>query len=228
MWDTPAIPPEPTEEEKRGFEERVNGNVVEKEENVDEAIVPWHRDSHPFVCVVMLSNAEFMTDGETEMQKGDGTTMKVRSPQMGHAVVLQGRSVSHIARPAGNMKERITIVTSFRPRNPRLFDDSSNMNVRNISQLSEIYYQWTHYRLELLSKRFAIEAEELKRKYEDNAKKTDPEGKVGFCRAETVDVEAMRNLMDEQMRYMQRTIFEMRPVTAADNIVHNEIMAVTV
>jgi hypothetical protein len=79
VWDTPAVPPEPTEEERRGFEERKG---VGENEEVEKAIVPWHRDSHPFVCVVMLSNAEFMTDGETELQKGDGTTMKVRSPQM--------------------------------------------------------------------------------------------------------------------------------------------------
>ena len=143
--------------------------------------------------------------------------------EKGHAVVLQGRSVSHIARPAGNMNERITIVTSFRPRDPRLYDDSSNMNVRAISQLSEIYYQWTHYRLELLSKRFAIEAEELKKKYENNARKTDPEGKAGFCRVETVDVEALKKIMAEQMRYMERTIFEMRPIEAADDFVKNEI-----
>jgi hypothetical protein len=75
------VPPEPTEEERLGFERR---GEVEKEasEDLEKAIVSWHRDSHPFVCVVMLSNSEFMTDGETEMQKGDGTTMKVRAPQM--------------------------------------------------------------------------------------------------------------------------------------------------
>lgn len=121
------------------------------------------------------------------------------------------------------MKERITIVTSFRPRDPILYDDSSNMNVRTISQLSEIYYQWTHYRLELLSKRFAIEAEELKKKYDDNVKKTDPEGKIGFCRAETVDVDALRKFMTAQMRYMERTLFEMRPIEAGDAFVKNEI-----
>ena len=123
------------------------------------------------------------------------------------------------------MKERITIVTSFRPRNPRLFDDSSNMNVRNISQLSEIYYQWTSYRLRLLSERFAIEAEELKKKYEANVRETDPEGRLGFCRTETVDVDALRKLMTEQMRYMERTIFEMRPIEAGDAIIKNEIPA---
>ena len=45
-------------------------------------VVPWHRDSYPFVCVVMLSDARYMTGGETELQRGDGATMKVRSPQM--------------------------------------------------------------------------------------------------------------------------------------------------
>lgn len=45
-------------------------------------VVPWHRDSHPFVCVVMLSCAEYMTDGETEIRKGDGNTIKVKSPQI--------------------------------------------------------------------------------------------------------------------------------------------------
>jgi hypothetical protein len=101
------------------------------------------------------------------------------------------------------------------------------MNVRTISQLSEIYYQWTHYRLELLSKRFAIEAEELKRKYEDNVTETDPEGKVGFCRTETVNVDALRKFMAQQMRYMERTAFEMRPVEAADAFVKNEIPQMT-
>lgn len=123
------------------------------------------------------------------------------------------------------MKERITIVTSFRPRSPRLFDDSSLMNIRTISQLGEIYYQWTSYRLRLLSERFAIAAEELKLKYEENLSNTDPEGKPGFCRAETVDVDALRKLMSEQMRYMERTVFEMRPIEDGDAFVKNEIPA---
>lgn len=67
-----------------------------KESQKDEAekakpVVPWHRDSYPFVCVVMLSDTSSMTDGETEMQKGDGSTVKVRSPNM------VGSSPSHSA-----------------------------------------------------------------------------------------------------------------------------------
>ena len=83
VWDTPAVPPLPSEEERAVWEAREKEEAKGTGGNGDgEAIVSWHRDSHPFVCVVMLSNSEYMTDGETEMQKGDGTTMKVRAPQM--------------------------------------------------------------------------------------------------------------------------------------------------
>jgi len=37
---------------------------------------------------VMLSDAQHMTDGETELMKGDGTTMKVRSPGMVSNVMI--------------------------------------------------------------------------------------------------------------------------------------------
>lgn len=41
-----------------------------------------HRDSHPFVCVVMLSDASHMVGGETELECGDGSSVKVKAPQM--------------------------------------------------------------------------------------------------------------------------------------------------
>ena len=88
VWETPVVPPEPSPEERLGFEKRMRREEVaddEGDKGLEKAIVSWHRDSHPFVCVVMLSNSEFMTDGETELQKGDGTTIKVRAPQMVHS-----------------------------------------------------------------------------------------------------------------------------------------------
>lgn len=202
------------------------------------AIVPWHRDSHPFVCVVMLSDARYMTEGETEIQRGDGKTIKVRSPQMvsnsistcrstnaemqGGAVILQGRHVSHIALPSGNMPERITIVTSFRPRDPRLLDQSSNMNVRTKSRLPELYYQWTSYRLHLLAERFRLEGEKLDAQYGEAITKTE-NGRRGDVKKDIVDVQALTKWIDEQVAYMKQTVWEMRPVTAEDNINKNEI-----
>lgn len=78
LKDIPVIPPEPTEAEKVRFRNQKEGDGKGERKT----LVPSHRDSYPFVCVVMLSNAEFMTDGETELEKGDGTTMKVRAPKM--------------------------------------------------------------------------------------------------------------------------------------------------
>ncbi|KAK0117837.1 hypothetical protein ONS95_012159 [Cadophora gregata] len=216
--NTPIWPPAATEEEKKSFTKNST-----REEEVSKPIVPWHRDSHPFVCVVMLSNTDFMTDGETELMKGDGSTIKVRSPECGHAVVLQGRSVSHIAIPAGNMPERITIVTSFRPRDPVLQDSSSNMNVRNKSLLPELNYQWTTYRLELLSERFRALASDMTKDYQSKIKDTDCEGKAGACKVETVNVEKLSRWMESQISYMEKTLYEMRPVTVDDWVSKNEV-----
>ncbi|KAJ9228278.1 hypothetical protein DTO271D3_5660 [Paecilomyces variotii] len=214
--DTPVEPPEAPPQ--------VTGDHTHMPEvKKAEALVPWHRDSHPFVCVVMLSDARYMIDGETELRKGDGTTIKVKSPGIGGAVVLQGRHVSHLAIPAANMPERITMVTSFRPRSPLLLDDSTCMNVRNKSCLSEMYYQWTEYRLRLLSERFQHEADQLRTRYADAVRRTDPEGFPGHCLEETVDLQYMKTWMEEQMRYMRQTLFEMRPVTADDNVLKDTL-----
>jgi hypothetical protein len=97
------------------------------------------------------------------------------------------------------------------------------MNVRTKSLLPELYYQWAHYRLHLLSERFKHEADSLEDRYRRAVQKCDPEGRPGHCTTETVDIEALTRWMDEQMRYMRQTLFEMRPVTAEDNINKNYI-----
>lgn len=127
-------------------------------------------------------------------------------------MILQGRYITHTAAPAANMPERITIVTSFRPRNPTLLDEMTNANIRNKSHLSELYFQWTTYRLDVLAQRAQIAAKELREKYEKNVKQSDPEGKKGLCRVETVDVKAIEAWVENQTKYMKETLYEMRPL----------------
>jgi hypothetical protein len=127
----------------------------------DMPIVGWHRDSYPFVCVTMLSDCREMTGGETALRMGDGEVLKVRGPQMGHAVVLQGRYIEHQALRALGAAERITMVTSYRPRSPRVRDDTVLTTVRPISDLSELYYQFAKYRLEILEERIREQLREL-------------------------------------------------------------------
>ena len=50
-------------------------------EDDDEAIVGWHRDSYPFVCVLMMSDTTGMIGGETALRTGNGEIKKVRGPQ---------------------------------------------------------------------------------------------------------------------------------------------------
>ncbi len=110
------------------------------------------------------------------------------------------------------MPERIVIVTSFRPRNPAMLDEMTNANVRDKSQLTELYYQWTTYRLDVMAQRARIAAETLRERYEKNCKATDPEGKLGHCKAETVNIDEVRAWSEEMIKYIRATLYEMRPL----------------
>ncbi|KAH7303843.1 hypothetical protein B0I35DRAFT_446111 [Stachybotrys elegans] len=209
---TPVEPPEATAEAIKQF-----GGMSKEEMVKDDSqrVIEWHRDSHPWVCVVMLSDSRYMCGGETELLKGDGTTMKVKAPQMGCAVLLQGRYITHTAAPVTNMPERVTVVTSFRPKNPMLIDDSTNLNVRVESHLSELYYQWATYRLDIIEQRARLMREALKQRYKKNVNESDPEGKPGLCMKDTVDMDEMNTWSDGMIKYIQDTVYEMRPLEEA-------------
>ncbi|KEF55865.1 uncharacterized protein A1O9_07445 [Exophiala aquamarina CBS 119918] len=208
--NTPIEPPVATEEAITEFE----AAKALKQQVTDQAkpIIEWHKDSHPFVCVVMLSDAQHMVGGETEVMGFTNTTLKVKAPQMGCAAILQGRYITHTAAPAANMPERITIVTSFRPKDPTLLDETTNANVRNKSVLTELYYQWTTYRLDVLAQRALIAKKELEDRYKKNVEMSDPDGKPGMCRKETVNVEEVQKWGMEQIEYIRQTLHEMRPL----------------
>lgn len=72
----------------------------------------------------------------------------------GSAVIMQGRYIEHRALQAFGTTERITMVTSFRPRSSAIKDDTVLNTVRPISDLNELYHQFTEYRFEMLQDRF--------------------------------------------------------------------------
>ena len=84
---TPVEPPAATEE---AIQRLAAQNAPEGPDGYNEkkAIIEWHKDSHPWVCVVMLSDARYMTGGETILQKGDGSSLPVIAPQMVSALIL--------------------------------------------------------------------------------------------------------------------------------------------
>ncbi|KAB8261885.1 hypothetical protein BDV32DRAFT_148208 [Aspergillus pseudonomiae] len=130
--------------------------------------VAWHYDSFPFVCVTMLSDCTGMVGGETALRRPDGHIMKVRGPAMGTSVVLQGRYIEHQALKALGGRERISMVTSFRPRSPMVKDETVLTGVRGISEPNALYSQYTDYRLELLEERLRIMLKEERRRQAAN------------------------------------------------------------
>ncbi|KAI4285904.1 MAG: hypothetical protein L6R38_000269, partial [Xanthoria sp. 2 TBL-2021] len=169
--------------EKQAFDEDegIAGCPYEPEEK---PIVDWHTDAYPFVCVTMLSDCESMIGGETALRTGSGEIVKVRGPQMGCAVILQGRYIEHQALRALGTTERITMVTSFRPRSPNLPDDTVLTTVRPISNLSELYSQYSEYRLEILEERVRTQLRVL-RENKRGGKKVNVKALKEFIHAQT-------------------------------------------
>lgn len=54
------------------------------------------------------------------------------------------------------------MVTSFRPRNPTVRDDTVLTTVRPISNLAELYGQFSEYRLEMLEERIRQQLREIR------------------------------------------------------------------
>lgn len=54
------------------------------------------------------------------------------------------------------------MVTSFRPKNPLLRDDTVLTTVRPISDLAELYAQFSEYRLEMLEERIRAELKHIR------------------------------------------------------------------
>ncbi|KAL8695486.1 MAG: hypothetical protein Q9218_000064 [Villophora microphyllina] len=159
--------------EKKAFEE--DEGIAGCPWEDDKPIVHWHTDSYPFVCVTMLSDCTSMVGGETALRAGNGEIIKVRGPQM------------HQALRAIGMTERITMVTSFRPRSPNLPDNTVLTTVRPISDLSELYSQYSEYRLEILEERIRTQLRALR----DNRRY-----------GKKVNVEALKQFFREQEQFL--------------------------
>ncbi|KAF5128544.1 hypothetical protein E5D57_009484 [Metarhizium anisopliae] len=159
--------------------------------------VAWHYDSFPFVCVTMVSDCASMVGGETAIQLPDGTVQKVRGPSMGTAVVMQGRYIYHQALRAFGCRERIAMVTPFRPRSPLVRDETILTGVRGISNLDELYPQYAEYRFGVLEERFR------ERRRDERCRRG-----AGRC----FDIESARAFIREQKEYLESMLEQMYEV----------------
>lgn len=60
------------------------------------------------------------------------------------------------------------MVTSFRPRSPFVRDDSVLTTVRPVSDLSQLYSQYSEYRLEILEERARAQRKSVRRMRDTN------------------------------------------------------------
>ncbi|KAI1621291.1 major facilitator superfamily domain-containing protein [Exophiala viscosa] len=179
--------------------------LTEEEKNykpLDEnSIIPWHHDSYPYVCVLMISETEGMLGGETYIKAGDGEISKVEGPMMGYGCVLQGGEVEHLAARAFGVAERITTITSYRPNVTKAYDSSYISNLRAYSGLGVLYQEWALYRLDKMKE----EIEALHHKIQSSG---------------AVDTGEFDIFGQQQTEYLLRSTTQMVPVDF-----HNRIIA---
>ncbi|KDN37427.1 hypothetical protein RSAG8_10162, partial [Rhizoctonia solani AG-8 WAC10335] len=180
-------------------EPKIAGTTVPEllEPKPGQDVVGWHRDSYPWACIVMLSDATTMQGGETAVACADGTMKKLRGPRMGWAIMLQGLYVDHAALRVYGGQERVTMVTSYRAKDVMLPDDSILSPLRPMGHHNVMYYEWSTYRLDLLSERFKRQSEALKKK------RGDGQGPWG---EELVKKDEFKVWCKEQIKYLQTTI----------------------
>lgn len=114
----------------------------------------------------------------------------------GCAVVLQGRYITHMALRALGNAERITSVTSFRPKSPFVRDDSVLGTVRPVSNLPDLYFDFAKYRMEVLVDRLQAGLKSLR---DEN------------CAGKRISVTVLKDFLAEQEAFITFTNEEIIP-----------------
>ncbi|KAB8200783.1 hypothetical protein BDV34DRAFT_216899 [Aspergillus parasiticus] len=173
----------------------------EKPSDEEPPAFAWHYDSFAFVCVTMLSDCTGMIGGETAIRMPSGEIRKIRGPAMGTAVVMQGRYLEHQALKALGGRERISMVTAFRPKSHLVRDEMVLTGSRAISNWSELYTGYTRYRMELLEERLRAKMKEERQRERSNR---------------PFDIPGMKRFLEGQKALLEVTIEELMEVEDMD------------
>lgn len=106
--------------------------------------------------------------------------------------MMQGGYINHCALPCMGAKERITMVTSFRPRNKIYPDVTDLRNIRDCSNPHELHDQFTQSRLNIVQEAIEVYRSRLltrRRRIEDAF------GRRGGLKQPTVDPNELENLV---------------------------------
>lgn len=106
---------------------------------------------------------------------------------------MQGRYIQHQALKAFGGRERISMVTCFRPKSPHVRDETVLTGVRAISYKEQLYAQYAEYRLEMLEER-------IRSKLKDERERGRGNGRF--------DVEGARKWLMEQRDFLDSMVQE--------------------
>lgn len=107
---------------------------------------------------------------------------------------MQGRYINRQALKALGGHERITMITSFRPKCPLAKDESVLTGVRGISGLNDLYSDFTIYRLGIL---------------EEHIRDRLTKEKQQVLEAKSFETQDLKECLAEQKRYLEATIAEL-------------------
>lgn len=111
----------------------------------------------------MISESSQIKGGQTVVRYADGSHHLIPMPKIGEAVVLHGGRLYHGVSPTDVTQERMTMITSYRPKDPLADDMSVLRSVRSQSDEQTLHQQWSQYRLEVMAARCLKMAEEVKK-----------------------------------------------------------------
>jgi hypothetical protein len=77
---------------------------------------------------------------------------------------MQGRYIEHQALKAIGGRERISMVTSFRPKSAWIRDEAVVSTLRGISPATDLYYQYAEYRLQNLEARIRDQLNSMRKR----------------------------------------------------------------
>lgn len=111
-------------------------------------------------------------------------------------MILQGRYIQHAALKAFG-KERISMITPFRPRSVSVVDEMVLTGSRPISDQSRLMYGYTLYLAEVLEERMRQYRKKLQERFDAGRR---------------FDVESSKEFHAEQKQFLEATLAEMIPI----------------
>lgn len=143
----------------------------------------------------MLSDTTNMLGGETWVERGDKSVLKVEGCTIGQTYMMQGGYVRHLAAKAYNTNERLTMVTSYRCKDPMMDDCTYMKGMWEMSTRAKLNSDVSTYRLKLISERLAAYAEKIQKD-----RGPDPEADL-----DVVDPDDLMRFVAAQCEYLMDT-----------------------